>query len=342
MHQLAQLKAKDQRVILSTNIRAVLALILMSLAYVFTSPPTASAQCDWTFYADSLTVVILGGIYEGRAKETGRWYRDASMEHVDADGTKYIYGMRDGIMSPNPMRITRDGLMFYPLDTLPTFRLCDTIGSLYMSSFFEGNSTLDISARYMHYLGLQPYYVLGQTRLCKVFIEYDVWYRDTITERDTSIAVDFYVWDIDANGKAEIVIPLMFHVLADSLGKVDEIDYHHQWVHRNTVIGIWFGSRFVGDPLVGVAGYNEDATSIAVRCVENGVLLSGIREADVGAIATLELYDLYGRQRTTQRIALVNNFTTSIPAGVVASGDLCAWVLRQSSGSISRGVLVVE
>ena len=341
MHQLAQLKAKDQRVILSTNIRAVLPLILMSLAYVFTSPPTASAQCDWTFYADSVTVVILGGIYEGRAKETGRWYRDASMEHVDADGTKYIYGMRDGITSPNPMRITRDGLMFYPLDTLPTFRLCDTIGSLYMSSFFEGNSTLDISARYMHYLGLQPYYVLGQTRLCKVFIEYDVWYRDTITERDTSIAVDFYVWDIDANGKTEIVIPLMFHVLADSLGKVDEIDYHHQWVHRNTVIGIWFGSRFVGDPLVGVHEENE-STSFSLRLFQNSISLSNIAEADIGTTATIQLYDLYGRLLITEQAQLFTNAAYPVLPGLVATGDVCAWVVLHSNGRVTRGLAVVE
>ena len=210
-----------------------------------------------------------------------------------------------------------------------------------MSSFFEGNSTLDISARYMHYLGLQPYYVLGQTRLCKVFIEYDVWYRDTITERDTSIAVDFYVWDIDANGKTEIVIPLMFHVLADSLGKVDEIDYHHQWVHRNTVIGIWFGSRFVGDPLVGVHEENE-STSFSLRLFQNSISLSNIAEADIGTTATIQLYDLYGRLLITEQAQLFTNAAYPVLPGLVATGDVCAWVVLHSNGRVTRGLAVVE
>lgn len=308
-----------QRTLAFTRALAILALAL---------PRALIAQCDWTFYADSLTAFTYGSVM---AKF------DASKERYSADGTKYIYGDNGELY----MRITEDGRVFYITDLLPTFRLCDTLGTLYRSRFSPTSTKGDSGARYMHYLGLQPYHTLGQTRLCKVFLEYVVTYKDTITVEDTTQPVDIYAWDIDSDGTPELVMPVTYHILADSLGKVDEIDYHHQWMH-NEVIGIWFGSRFVGDPLVGVTGYNENATSLAVRCVENGVLLSGIPEAGVGTIATLELYDLYGRLRTTQRITLVNNLAVSMPAGAVVSGDLCAWVLRQSSGNVTRGLVVVE
>ena len=317
-----------------------LLLVLTTVILGFASPHNLKAQCDWTFYADSLTAVLYGYVNAERAHVSYFFEYDATSERVDVEGTKYIYGMKDGVTSMYPRRITRDGLVLYYGDTLPTFRLCDTVGSLYISSFFAGNSTMDSSSNYMHYLGLQPYYALGQTRLCKVFLEYVVRYTDTITEEDTTQPLDIYAWDIDANGKLDLVMPFKYHILADSLGKVDEIDYHHQWVH-NEVVGIWFGSRFVGDPLVGVHEENE-STSFAIRLFPNSISLSNIAEADIGTTATIQLYDLYGRLLITEQAQLFTNAAYPVLPGLVATGDACAWVVLHSNGRVTRGLAVVE
>lgn len=327
---------------LSRRVGRLHGYILILAVLVLLLPYTLKAQCEWTFYADSVATVIYGYIENGRTGTTVTAHFDVSREFEDEEGTKYIYSIqKDGATYPIPMGITSAGLVFYPYATLPTFRLCDTVGSLYMNLFVPSNSTRDSSSYYMQYLGLQPYYTLGKTRLCKVFLEYDVWYRDTITEQDTGIALDFYVWDIDSNGKPEIVIPLWYHILADSLGKIDEIDYHHG-VHSHTVIGIWFGNRFVGDPLVGVAEAFAEPTQPTVRCRDNMLTLSGIPETDVGKPVTLHLYDLYGRLRVTRYLILDHTANLSIPDEPITAGDICAWVLRKANGSVSRGILMAE
>ncbi len=137
------------------------------------------------------------------------------------------------------------------------------------------------------------------------------------------------------------MIPTEYHVLADSLGKVIEISYHHSW-QRTEVIGIWFGSRFVGDPLVGVAAEQERPTGIHLRYQQNHVSLSGVHADYVGRTATLRLYDLYGRLINNQTFVLQPTTELHVPHSITQTGSICAWMLEIEDGRVERGIVAIE
>ncbi|NQW30630.1 MAG: hypothetical protein HQ472_08965 [Ignavibacteria bacterium] len=284
--------------------------LIATMLFIFAIKSNATAQCDWTFYADSLRQVMYGGIVNGQAKVTSTGTFELARELTDVNGVKYIYLNYKNEVSEY-YRITRDGRVF-PGDAspYPLYHLCDTVGAIRLIG-----GTPDSNAIYMQYIGLYPYYALGKNRVCKVFLRLS----------------DF----------EDSIVPTQYYYLADSLGVVAEVEYYHSW-QRNEVIGIWFGNRFVGDPLVGVAEENQQPNGITIRYRQDQIIVSGITEQDVGRLATLQLYDLYGRVLFKRKTQLESTNELSVTQSNVHPSVVIAWVLEIESGRVVRGVTVAE
>lgn len=283
-----------------------LLLACVGMYCLLLSSANAVAQCEWTYYADSLRQVIFGSPTTMRV--TGMFSLDVDKEYIDSNGTKHIYYISKVGASPYPVMISADGEV-YALNEdygkIVHFRLCDTVGSMFRLGYKE------VDDDWKMYMGIYPFYALGKTRPCKVFI--------TLASLNDSL------------------IPTDIEYLADSLGVVATVAYEHQW-QRQEVIGIWFGNRYVGNQIVGVEKEVPQQNGIHLRSSNGALFVDGIAEGDNQQLVTVHVYDIYGRALLKQQLTLEKTSPILLPHHVPASGSVLAWVIELQDGRVVRGV----
>ncbi len=118
------------------------------MLFAFVAAGSATAQCDWTYYADSLSKIRIGAINNNKVYGSTYGYYDPSKEHIDSTGTRHIYAKRDNGSEALVHRITSTGLVYQGNSPHPYYRLCETVGAMW--KFFDGADGADN----MQYLGI--------------------------------------------------------------------------------------------------------------------------------------------------------------------------------------------